>query len=87
LIGFDKEQQERLQIANVQSALLKLGFDVGTADGILGSKTTTAIKAFQKKQHLEEDGKISGQLLKQLKTAIEHLPPADFSQPSPAAGQ
>jgi len=87
LIGFDKKQQERLQIANVQSALLKLGFDVGTVDGISGSKTTAAIKAFQKKQHLEEDGKISGELLGQLKTAIEHLPPADSSQPNRAAGQ
>ncbi len=87
LIGFDEEQQERLQVANVQSALSKLGFDVGTVDGILGSKTTAAIKAFQKKQYLEEDGKISEKLLKQLKTAVEHMPPADPSQSDLAPGQ
>ena len=87
LIGFDEEQQERLQVARVQAALSKLGFDVGAVDGILGSKTTAAIKAFQKKQRLEEDGKISEILLKQLNTTVEPMPPADPSQPDRAAGQ
>ena len=87
LIGFDEEQQERLQVARVQAALSKLGFDVGAVDGILGSKTTAAIKAFQKKQRLEEDGKISEILLKQLNTTVEPMAPADPSQPDRAAGQ
>ena len=87
LIGFDKEQQERLQVARVQAALSKRGFDVGTVDGISGSKTTAAIKAFQKHHHLEEDGKISEKLLKQLKISVEPMPPTDLSQPDGAAGQ
>ena len=87
LIGFDEEQQERLQVASVQAALSKLGFDVGTVDGISGSKTTAAIKAFQKKQQMKADGKITEKLLEQLKVAVERLPPADPSQPGVAAGQ
>ncbi len=87
LIGFDREQQERLQIANAQAALSELGFDVGPVDGISGSKTTAAIEAFQKQQHLEVDGKISEKLLQQLKTAAEHMSPADPSQTDHAPGQ
>jgi hypothetical protein len=87
LIGFTEKQQERVQIANTQAALLKLGYNVGTVDGKLGSKTATAIKAFQKKQHLEVDGKISEKLLEQLKMTVEKLPAADPTQPDRASEQ
>jgi hypothetical protein len=87
LIGFTEKQQERLQIANVQAALLKLGYDVGKIDGKLGRKTAAAIKTFQKKQHLKVDGKISEKLLGQLKITIENMPPADPSQSDRATGQ
>ena len=87
LIGFGEKQRERLRVANVQAALSKLGFDVGTVDGISGSRTTAAIKAFQKRQHLEEDGKISEKLLEQLNYAINHMRAFDPSQPDRAAGQ
>jgi len=87
LIGFTEKQQQRLQIANAQAALLKLGYDVGKIDGKLGRKTAAAIKTFQKKQHLKVDGKISEKLLGQLKIAIENMPPADPSQPDRATGQ
>jgi hypothetical protein len=81
LIGFSKMQEERVQIATAQAILLELGFDVGKIDGKLGSKTTNAIKAFQIKQHMKVDGKITEKLLEQLKAAVERLPPADPSQP------
>jgi hypothetical protein len=87
LIGFTEKQEERVQIATAQAALLELGFDVGKIDGKLGPKTKTAIKAFQKKQQLKADGKITEKLLEQLKVAVERLPPADLSQPDRAAGQ
>ena len=87
LIGFDEEQQERLQVSSVQAALSKLGFDVGTVDGISGSKTTVAIKAFQKKHHMKADGKITEKLLEQLKMTVEKLPPADPTQPDRAPEQ
>jgi hypothetical protein len=87
LIGFTEKQQERLQIANTQAALLKLGYNVGKVDGKLGPKTTKAIKAFQKKQHMKADGKITEKLLEQLKVAVERLPPADPTQPDRASEQ
>jgi hypothetical protein len=87
LIGFTEKQQERLHIANVQAALSKLGIDVGKIDGKLGPKTTKAIKAFQKKQQVKVDGKISEKLLEQLKMAVESMPPTDTSQPDRASEQ
>jgi hypothetical protein len=87
LIGFTAEQEERLQVANAQAALLQLGYRVGQIDGKSGSKTKAAVKAFQKKQHLKVDGKINDILLEQLAMAIENLPPADPSQPDRAKGQ
>ena len=84
LIGFTEKQQQRMQIANAQAALLKLGYNVGKIDGKLGRKTAAAIKTFQKKQHLKVDGKISEKFLEQLKIAIERLSPPDPSQPDPS---
>ena len=81
LIGFNAEQEERLQIAHVQAALLELGYDVGKVDGKLGPQTRGAIKAFQKTQQLSVNGKVSPQLLEQLKAAIDSKSPADLSQP------
>jgi peptidoglycan hydrolase-like protein with peptidoglycan-binding domain len=87
LIGYTAQQEERLQIAEVQAALQKLGYKVGKVDGKLGSKTKAAIKAFQKTQHLGVNGKITPKLLEQLKIAIESKSPADLSQPDRATEQ
>jgi hypothetical protein len=81
LIGFNAEQEKRLQIAEAQAALLKLGYNIGEVDGKSGSKTVAAVKSFQKKQGLKADGKITAELIGQLKTAIESMPPADPKQP------
>ncbi len=81
LIGFTAEQEERLQIAHVQAALRELGYKVGKVDGKLGSKTEAAIKAFQKTQQLSVNGKVTPQLLEQLKMAVKSKPPADLLQP------
>lgn len=40
----------------LQRQLAALGYDVGTPDGIIGSKTTAAIKAFQRANGLVPDG-------------------------------
>ncbi len=87
LIGYTAEQEDRLKIAEVQAALLQLGYKVGKVDGKLGSKTRAAIKAFQKAQNLSADGKISPKLLEQLKVAIENKSPADPSQPDRSTTQ
>ncbi len=70
LIGFSAEQEERLQVANAQAMLNELGYDLGKVDGKYGPKTRAAVKAFQKKQQLQVDGKIDDKLLEQLEAAI-----------------
>ena len=41
----------------------KLGYDVGTTDGIAGKKTADAIKAFEDATGMSETGKINPRLL------------------------
>jgi localization factor PodJL len=50
-------------VAKVQQALTKLGFDVGTPDGLAGPKTTDAIKAFERGTGMTEVGTINPRLL------------------------
>jgi hypothetical protein len=49
-----------------QSKLAQLGFDPGTADGILGRHTIAAIKAFQEKSGLPETGILDSATLAKL---------------------
>jgi peptidoglycan hydrolase-like protein with peptidoglycan-binding domain len=59
------EQQKRL-IRRVQSALQKKGFDPGPIDGVLGSKTSSALSDFQKSQGLEQTGGLGPKTLRAL---------------------
>jgi len=43
---------------DVQRLLTKVGFDAGSADGLLGSQTIAAIRAFKEKNAVEKDGEI-----------------------------
>ena len=56
----------------LQELLMQLGFSVGTAgaDGKYGSKTETAVKAFQKKAGLKQDGKYGNQTHNALMAAV-----------------
>lgn len=47
----------------VQQALGKLGFDVGTPDGVAGPKTAEAIRAFERGTGMSESGVINPRLL------------------------
>lgn len=53
-------------IRNIQVILGKNGFDAGTPDGVMGEKTVTAIKAFQKSIGQEPTGQISDKLVNEL---------------------
>ena len=53
-------------IRSVQTALAKLGYRVGRADGRLGETTIAAIRAFEKQQSMPDTGRISGDLLTRL---------------------
>lgn len=50
-------------VSRVQLVLGKLGFDVGTADGVAGPKTAEAIKAFERGTGMSESGAINPRLL------------------------
>lgn len=54
-------------ISGVQSRLLNLGHGPGAVDGVMGKKTSAAIRAFQRDQGLEVDGEISPDLVSKLK--------------------
>ena len=51
----------------MQERLIERGFLNGDADGIVGSRTVAAIKAFQASAGLPADGYPSGRLLKALR--------------------
>ena len=50
-------------ILKVQQSLAKLGFDVGTPDGVAGPRTAEAIKAFERATGMSELGRVNPRLL------------------------
>lgn len=50
-------------IARVQEVLTRLGYDIGTPDGVAGPKTAEAIKTFERGTGMNETGKINPRLL------------------------
>tara|TARA_B110000971_G_scaffold219056_1_gene259249 strand:- start:2258 stop:3445 length:1188 start_codon:yes stop_codon:yes gene_type:complete len=57
------------EISTMQSALMANGFDVGGVDGLMGSKTAAAVRAFQKSRKLIVDGYATPGILMQLRDA------------------
>lgn len=53
-------------IKNIQAILNNNGYDAGRPDGIIGDKTTDAIKAFQASIGMETNGQISDKLVQEL---------------------
>lgn len=53
-------------IATVQAILKRLGYDPGPADGKMGARTRDAVKAYQRKTGLPEDGEVTTELLQKL---------------------
>jgi localization factor PodJL len=59
------------RVRRVQTALASRGYDVGPIDGIMGSRTRAAIRAFQSDQGLEADGRLSAGLIEKLEGDAE----------------
>ncbi len=59
----------RAQRRELQTRLSERGFDIGTADGAIGPRTRTAIRAFQASAGLPQDGRAGMKVLDALKTA------------------
>jgi hypothetical protein len=68
--GKQAEEASPDLIKKVQALLALVGYDAGPADGKLGLKTITAIKAFQKDANLPVDGKVTRDVLEALKEKL-----------------
>jgi hypothetical protein len=55
---------------SIQADLVKLGFDPGPVDGVAGSKTRSAIRAYQEQYGLPADGLPSPQLLAHIESKL-----------------
>jgi localization factor PodJL len=53
-------------VSRAQALLNRLGYDAGTPDGLMGARTREAIKSFERKNGLEETGKVTAPLLSKL---------------------
>jgi membrane-bound lytic murein transglycosylase B len=58
----------REQTLELQTLLNALGFDAGEADGLFGSKTRAAVRAFQVEQGVAADGFPTASLLDRVRT-------------------
>lgn len=57
----------RAERRELQELLVKNGYDIGTVDGVIGSRTRRAIADFQSAEGLESDGRASVTVLKALR--------------------
>lgn len=65
----DDRGLSRAERREVQEHLIGQGFDIGHADGMIGSKTRDAIRSYQSANGLPADGHAGGRLLEHLRTA------------------
>ncbi|HEY5070757.1 MAG TPA: lytic murein transglycosylase [Caulobacteraceae bacterium] len=56
---------------DAQTALAKLGYNPGQADGVVGLATRQALRAWQKSQGLTADGYLSPEMVRRLKSAAQ----------------
>jgi len=61
----------RAQVEELQDLLVRLGFDPGTPDGVLGSKTRAALRDFQRNNRLAPDGYPTPEILQALREAAQ----------------
>ncbi|MDR0781255.1 MAG: lytic murein transglycosylase [Pseudomonadales bacterium] len=70
----------RDDVIELQTRLNQLGFDTGTPDGVLGSRTRTAVREYQLRHALAADGYASAAFLASLRETSP-LTPAAGAQP------
>lgn len=74
----------RSAVSDLQRRLQALGFNPGPADGIFGSGTDAAVRAFQRSRGLAADGIVGPATWGQLGAAPGYSRPAPSPRPSPA---
>lgn len=72
----DNRKAHREDVRMIQNYLKKAGYDPGRIDGLLGSKTTEAIMAYQADKGLAADGKITEELVGRMLSQVQV--PEDF---------
>jgi peptidoglycan hydrolase-like protein with peptidoglycan-binding domain len=60
------------ELRELQAWLKVLGFDPGPVDGLVGDRTTAAIKRYQSARQLEETGVPDRTLLRQVRKDMGH---------------
>jgi lytic murein transglycosylase len=63
----DDRGLSRAERLEVQQRLIERGYDVGAADGMIGSKTRAAIREFQRANAMPDDGRAGGRVLDALR--------------------
>lgn len=77
-----------VELKMLQLRLNSLGYDAGTADGLMGKRTRQAIRQFQSTNGLPETGKADKQTLARLaQIAIEEQATADESSGIPSSAE
>lgn len=71
------------RVRSLQQALITLGYLKGTPDGIFGSKTRTAVKAFQRSNNLSVDGAAGKKTLTAIQSALAGGGSPGNNTPSP----
>ncbi len=64
---FAKRDVDKRDVAKLQTALHKAGYKSGPIDGVYGSITTKAVRAYQADRNMKGDGKLTSETLRALK--------------------
>ena len=87
-IGYESERAGVALKLKIQEALLALGYDIGEIDGVIGAKTRTAIRTFQRSNGLPANGEVSQPLVDQMRRiAQEHGLARPDPPPAVATGE
>jgi membrane-bound lytic murein transglycosylase B len=73
----DEQALARNDVIELQTRLNQLGFDAGTPDGVLGSRTRAAVREYQLRNALAADGYASYAFLAHLREATPSKPAAN----------
>jgi len=81
----DDAVQSSSDIQGAQQALIALGYDIGIADGTIGPKTRTALRAFQAKSGIYASGRLNDATVTALNADVLSTANAPAAEPTPGA--